>query len=164
MISVSVHDEEGKWRAFTTAKPYGWPQSFDRESKIARAFDVTRFPTYILIDPEGIVRLRVSGTTLSVKTCQRSNPQANKDDRESPTEFLPVKSPAGLRLLVSGGFLLSYNYNCKRSRLHSARRSAAGLGWRRLCILRRGQKYFFVFGSKAIVFALGCVVTAPASS
>src|SRR6266481_9110569 len=27
-----------------------------------------------------------------------------------------------------------------------------------------GRKTFFVFGSKAIVFALGCVLTAPASS
>jgi len=36
MISVSVHDEEGKWRAFTYREPYGLAQSFDRESKIAR--------------------------------------------------------------------------------------------------------------------------------
>ncbi len=62
MLSVSVHDEEGKWRAFTAANQMVWPQSFDRDDKIARAFAVTRFPTYILIDHEGIVRLRVSGT------------------------------------------------------------------------------------------------------
>ncbi len=62
MISVSVHDEENKWRAFTAANQMLWPQCFDRDSRIQRAFGVSRFPTYILIDHEGIVRLRVSGT------------------------------------------------------------------------------------------------------
>jgi thiol-disulfide isomerase/thioredoxin len=61
MISVSVHDEEDKWRAFTATNQMLWPQCFDRDSRIQRAFGVTRFPTYILIDHEGIVRLRVSG-------------------------------------------------------------------------------------------------------
>jgi thiol-disulfide isomerase/thioredoxin len=61
MISVSVHDEEDKWRAFTAANQMLWPQSFDRDSRIQRAFGVNRFPTYILIDNEGIVRFRVSG-------------------------------------------------------------------------------------------------------
>lgn len=61
MISVSVHDEEDKWRDFTTKNQMVWPQAFDRDSKIQRAFLVNRFPTYILIDHEGIIRLRVSG-------------------------------------------------------------------------------------------------------
>ncbi len=61
MISVSVHDEEDKWRAFTTRNQMVWPQYFDRESKVQRAFGVNRFPTYILIDHEGIVRFKTSG-------------------------------------------------------------------------------------------------------
>jgi peroxiredoxin/Tfp pilus assembly protein PilF len=61
MISVSVHDEEDKWRAFTAKNQMAWFQHFDRESKVARAFSVNRFPTYVLIDHEGIVRFRVSG-------------------------------------------------------------------------------------------------------
>ena len=63
MISVSVHDEEGAWRDFTTKNQMAWPQAFDRDSKIQRTFQVTRFPTYILIDHEGIIRYRVSGFT-----------------------------------------------------------------------------------------------------
>jgi peroxiredoxin len=61
MISVSVHDEEDKWRAFTDRNHMAWLQYFDRDSKVARAFTVNRFPTYVLIDHEGIVRFRASG-------------------------------------------------------------------------------------------------------
>jgi thiol-disulfide isomerase/thioredoxin len=61
MISVSVHDEPEKWRDFTAKNQMVWPQYFDRDGVMQRAFAVNRFPTYILIDHEGIVRLRVSG-------------------------------------------------------------------------------------------------------
>jgi tetratricopeptide (TPR) repeat protein len=61
MISVSVRDEEAVWRDFTTKNQMVWPQAFDRGGKIQRLFQVDRFPTYILIDHEGIMRLRVSG-------------------------------------------------------------------------------------------------------
>ncbi len=61
MISVSVHDEEDKWRAFTAKNQMAWLQYLDRDSKVARAFSVNRFPTYILIDHEGILRFRSSG-------------------------------------------------------------------------------------------------------
>lgn len=62
MISVSCHDEEDKWRDFTAKNQMVWRQAFDRDSKISRAFDVHRFPTYILIDHEGIMRFRASGS------------------------------------------------------------------------------------------------------
>jgi thiol-disulfide isomerase/thioredoxin len=61
MISVSVRDEEDVWRDFTVKNQMVWPQAFDRDSKIQRAFQVSRFPTYILVDHEGIIRYRVSG-------------------------------------------------------------------------------------------------------
>jgi peroxiredoxin len=61
MISVSVHDEEDKWRAFIARNQMAWTQYLDRDSKVQRAFRVDRFPTYVLIDHEGIVRFRTSG-------------------------------------------------------------------------------------------------------
>ena len=61
MISVSVHDDQEKWRDFTAKNQMVWPQYIDRDGVMQRAFAVTKFPTYILIDHEGIVRLRVSG-------------------------------------------------------------------------------------------------------
>ena len=61
MIGISVHDEEDRWHAFTARNQMVRPQYLDRDGKIQRAFGVNRFPTYILIDHEGIVRFRVSG-------------------------------------------------------------------------------------------------------
>jgi tetratricopeptide (TPR) repeat protein len=63
MISISVNDEEDRWRAFTTRNQMVWPQYLDSEHKIQRAFGVHLFPTYIVIDHEGIVRFRSSGSS-----------------------------------------------------------------------------------------------------
>jgi peroxiredoxin len=61
MIGVSVNDEEDNWRAFTAKNQMSWPQAQDREHEMQRAFGVRAFPTYIVIDHEGIVRFRASG-------------------------------------------------------------------------------------------------------
>jgi hypothetical protein len=49
-----------------------WPQYRDRDRRIQRAFGIRAFPTYIVIDHEGIVRFMSSGSSW-----QRS---ANLDD------------------------------------------------------------------------------------
>jgi peroxiredoxin len=60
MISVSVNDpDEAKWRGFIEKNQMVWTQYNDRDHHIARIFDVRAFPTYILLDAEGIVRYRV---------------------------------------------------------------------------------------------------------
>lgn len=61
IIGISSDTEEDKWRAFTAENQMVWPQYLDRERKVQRAFAVRAFPTYIVIDHEGIVRFRVSG-------------------------------------------------------------------------------------------------------
>jgi len=61
MISVSVRDEEPIWREFTAKNQMVWPQAFDGDGKIQRTFQVRAFPTYILIDHEGIIRYRAQG-------------------------------------------------------------------------------------------------------
>jgi peroxiredoxin/Tfp pilus assembly protein PilF len=63
MISVSVNDEEANWREFTAKNRMTWPQYFDRDDHMQQAFDVRMFPTYIVIDHEGIVRYRSSGVS-----------------------------------------------------------------------------------------------------
>lgn len=61
MIGVSVNDEEDVWRAFTAREKMVWPQYRDQDRKVQRAFSVNRFPTYIVLDHEGIIRFRSSG-------------------------------------------------------------------------------------------------------
>ncbi|MGZ8848302.1 MAG: redoxin domain-containing protein [Pyrinomonadaceae bacterium] len=58
MISVSADSDEGKWRGFIEKNQLVWTQYIDRDHHVARAFDVHAYPTYILIDAEGIIRFR----------------------------------------------------------------------------------------------------------
>jgi len=61
MIAISSDREADKWREFIAKNQMVWPQYRDRDSKVQRAFEVRSFPTYVLIDHEGIVRFRHSG-------------------------------------------------------------------------------------------------------
>jgi len=61
MIAISSDHEVEKWREFIAKNQMVWPQYRDRDSKVQRAFEVRSFPTYIVIDHEGIVRFRTSG-------------------------------------------------------------------------------------------------------
>ena len=61
MIAISSDKEVDAWRAFIARNQMGWPQYRDRDSKVQRAFEVHAFPTYIVIDHEGIVRFRSTG-------------------------------------------------------------------------------------------------------
>lgn len=63
MIGISSDTEEAKWRAFTSKEKMVWPQYWDRDRRIQRAFAVSAFPTYIVLDHEGIMRFRTSGTS-----------------------------------------------------------------------------------------------------
>jgi peroxiredoxin len=58
MISVSSDGDEAKWRGFIDKNQMVWTQYLDRDHHVQRAFGVHEFPTYILIDAEGIVRYR----------------------------------------------------------------------------------------------------------
>lgn len=61
MIAVSSDSDEEKWREFIAKNKMNWPQYLDRDSKIQRTFRVDVFPTYVLIDQEGVVRYRSTG-------------------------------------------------------------------------------------------------------
>ncbi|MGI9167802.1 MAG: thioredoxin-like domain-containing protein [Pyrinomonadaceae bacterium] len=63
MIGISSDTEEETWRDFTAKNKMVWPQYWDRDRRVQRAFRVGVFPTYIVIDHEGIVRFRTSGTS-----------------------------------------------------------------------------------------------------
>ena len=62
MIAVSSdRGNEAGWRAFVEKNKMEWPQYLDRDGKVQRTFEVSAFPTYILIDHEGIIRMRSVG-------------------------------------------------------------------------------------------------------
>jgi peroxiredoxin len=61
MIGVSSDGDEEKWKAFTVKEKMVWAQYLDRDRAVQRAFAVRAFPTYIVIDAEGIIRYRAVG-------------------------------------------------------------------------------------------------------
>jgi len=61
LISVSADEEEDKWREFVAKKEMDWDQYRDSAGKIQKTFGIHAFPTYIVIDPEGIIRQRILG-------------------------------------------------------------------------------------------------------
>jgi thiol-disulfide isomerase/thioredoxin len=60
-IGVAVNDEEHSWAAYIDKTGMSWPQFLDRTRSMAIRFGVGTYPTYIVIDGEGIVRARQFG-------------------------------------------------------------------------------------------------------
>jgi hypothetical protein len=61
MISVSSDGDADKWKDFIAREKMAWVQYLDRDRKVQRAFRVDRFPTYIILDPDGVIRYRSYG-------------------------------------------------------------------------------------------------------
>jgi thioredoxin-like negative regulator of GroEL len=61
IISIGSRDKEQDWRQFIERNKMIWPQYLDGDQQLQRTFEVNTYPTYVLIDHEGIIRYRVSG-------------------------------------------------------------------------------------------------------
>ena len=65
LIGISSDRDDDVWREFTEKNKMAWPQYRDKDGKILRAFRVGSFPTYVILDHEGIIRHRSVGMTWS---------------------------------------------------------------------------------------------------
>lgn len=63
LLGISSDGDEDVWREFTEKNKMVWPQYLDHDRRIQRAFGVRSFPTYIVIDHEGIVQYQSVGTS-----------------------------------------------------------------------------------------------------
>jgi peroxiredoxin/Tfp pilus assembly protein PilF len=61
LLSVSADDDERAWRDFIEKKHMDWLQYRDSDHQVADAFGIHSFPTYLVIDGDGIVRQRLTG-------------------------------------------------------------------------------------------------------
>jgi thiol-disulfide isomerase/thioredoxin len=61
MIGVSSDTDEDAWRQFVVKHKMDWLEYRDDSEKVIGAFKVEEYPTYIVLDPEGIVRYRKAG-------------------------------------------------------------------------------------------------------
>ena len=74
LISISGDSSEEKWRAFIAKKHMEWAQYWDKDHHIRDLFAVQAFPTYLVIDREGIIRQRVVGTDPHASVAFRLDP------------------------------------------------------------------------------------------
>lgn len=63
MIGIATRDDDDTWRSFITANKMIWRQARDESGAVQRAFKVRAFPTYLVIDHEGIMRYRGTGAS-----------------------------------------------------------------------------------------------------
>ncbi len=61
LVGVSADRNEDAWRTFVRKNGMGWSQFLDTDHRLQQIFEVQAIPTYILIDAEGIVRMRIKG-------------------------------------------------------------------------------------------------------
>ena len=64
VVSISEDEDPRAWNAFISKNAMSWPQYLDDRHKIAALFDLNAVPAYVLLDGEGIERLRVQNTGL----------------------------------------------------------------------------------------------------
>lgn len=60
-VGISSDSDEGVLRKFVAANHMTWPEYLDDSDRVQEAFSVDSFPTYIVLDRNGIVRFRQSG-------------------------------------------------------------------------------------------------------
>jgi peroxiredoxin len=89
LLSISADRDEAAWRKFIADNKMDWPQYFDEHRRISRLFGVHSYPTYLMVDTEGVVRQAEHGSgslrwieneiRKELKAAARSKPQAAAD-------------------------------------------------------------------------------------
>ncbi len=62
LISISADGDEKTWKDFIAKKNMDWPQFLDGDRRLRKLFHVQAFPTYLVIDGEGIIQQEIVGT------------------------------------------------------------------------------------------------------
>jgi thiol-disulfide isomerase/thioredoxin/Tfp pilus assembly protein PilF len=61
LISVSADKDEQQWREFVAKKKMDWAQYRDADKRIMNSFDIHSFPTYLVINGDGVIKERITG-------------------------------------------------------------------------------------------------------
>ncbi len=63
VISVSADKDENAWKEFVAKKKMDWAQYRDAHGQILESFGIHSFPTYLVIDGDGVIKERLHGLT-----------------------------------------------------------------------------------------------------
>lgn len=61
LISISVDEDDQAWRDFVKQRRMDWFQYRDVDRRLRNTFGVNKYPTYLVIDGDGIIRHRLTG-------------------------------------------------------------------------------------------------------
>ena len=61
LVGVSSDEDEDVWRTYIDAQHMNWSEYIDLSGDVQQAFKIQSFPTYIVLDKDGVVRYRQSG-------------------------------------------------------------------------------------------------------
>jgi len=61
LVGVSSDEDEDVWRTYIEAQHMNWSEYIDLSGDVQSAFKIESFPTYIVLDKDGVVRYRQSG-------------------------------------------------------------------------------------------------------
>jgi cytochrome c biogenesis protein CcmG/thiol:disulfide interchange protein DsbE len=65
IVGISSDHDEVTWKNFVAKNQMAWPEYIDLSGKVLAQFKVHSFPTFIVIDREGVIRFRQSGVSQS---------------------------------------------------------------------------------------------------
>ncbi len=102
LISISADRNEQAWQSFLSSHRMEWAHTLDRDGKVQNMFHIRAFPTYILIDAEGIQRTYVTGSGFqseaqvdeAVKRAFKNTPRVVAASASTPAPDLPARIPA----------------------------------------------------------------------
>jgi thiol-disulfide isomerase/thioredoxin len=61
LVSVSSDDDEDVWKTFIKSERMDWSQYIDLQGRVLHSFKVESFPTFVVLDKDGVIRFRQSG-------------------------------------------------------------------------------------------------------
>lgn len=61
IVGISSDDDEEVWGTFIKAQQMNWSEYIDLSGTVQQAFKIDSFPTYIVLDKDGVIRYRQSG-------------------------------------------------------------------------------------------------------
>lgn len=66
IVGVSSDTDEDKWKTFIAANKMTWPEYIDLPGSVEALFDIHEFPTYIVLDRNGVIQMRQSGWDIEI--------------------------------------------------------------------------------------------------
>jgi len=106
LVSVSSDDDEDVWKTFIKAEHMDWSQYIDLPGNILHAFKVESFPTFVVMDKDGVIRFRQSGespmTEGDLEDAINKYLKKESDPKLAAAAAAAVETPAAPKASASG--------------------------------------------------------------